>query len=123
MQPAFNFDLFEQVFTADNLKLAWINYYGIANVYQDCVELDHWIRRRVRMCYWRQWRKPRTKVANILKRGIRIQAAVGCGNTSKGHCISSRTPGINQAIGNEYLVKEGQYSLRTGWSKAHYPNG
>ncbi|MCF6266735.1 MAG: group II intron reverse transcriptase/maturase, partial [Desulfuromusa sp.] len=30
----------------------WINYYGIANRYQQCVDLDSWIRRRVRMCYW-----------------------------------------------------------------------
>jgi len=60
----------------------WINYFGIANAYQNCVDLDHWIRRRVRMCYWRQWRKPRTKVANLLKRGVRIQAAVACGITS-----------------------------------------
>ncbi|WP_299666778.1 group II intron maturase-specific domain-containing protein [uncultured Psychromonas sp.] len=26
------------------------------------MEFDHWIRRRLQMCYWRQWRKPRTKV-------------------------------------------------------------
>ncbi|HFO0273539.1 TPA: group II intron maturase-specific domain-containing protein [Enterobacter asburiae] len=51
----------------------------MANAYQGCVDLDHWIRRRVRMCYWRQWRKPRTKVQNLLKRGVRIQAAVACG--------------------------------------------
>lgn len=31
----------------------WINYFGIANCYQLCVDLDHWIRRRVRMAYWR----------------------------------------------------------------------
>ncbi len=101
----------------------WVNYFGIANAYQDCVDLDHWIRRRVRMCYWRQWRKPRTKVANLLKRGVRIQAAVGCGITSKGPWRSSKTPGINQAISNEYLVKEGLFSLRNGWVKVHYPNG
>jgi len=83
----------------------------------------HWIRRRVRMCYWRQWRKPRTKVANLLKRGVRIQAAVGCGITSKGPWRSSKTPGINQAISNDYLVKEGLFSLRNGWGKVHYPNG
>ena len=112
-----------QLFKTSQFIRGWINYFGIANAYQDCVELDHWIRRRVRMCYWRQWRKPRTKVANLLKRGVRIQAAVGCGITSKGPWRSSKTPGINQAISNDYLVKEGLYSLRTGWIKVHYPNG
>ena len=101
----------------------WINYFGIANAYQQCVELDHWIRRRVRMCYWQQWRKPRTKVANLIKRGVAIQAAVVCGITSKGPWRSSKTPGINQAISNDYLMKEGLFSLRNGWINVHYPNG
>ena len=101
----------------------WINYFGIANAYQQCVDLDHWIRRRVRMCYWRQWRKPRTKVANLLKRGVAIQAAVACGITSKGPWRSSKTPGIQQALSNNYLKNEGLVSLRDGWINVHYPNG
>ncbi len=59
-----------QLFKLRQYLQGWINYFGIANVYQASVELDHWIRRRVRMCYWRQWRKPRTKVRNLLKRGV-----------------------------------------------------
>ncbi|WP_390901236.1 group II intron maturase-specific domain-containing protein [Shewanella xiamenensis] len=93
-----------------------INYFGIANPYQGGGggDLDHWIRRRVRICYWRQWRKPRTKVQNLLKRGVRIQAAVACGITSKGQWRSSKTPGIQQALSNEYLKKAGLYSLKDG---------
>jgi len=101
----------------------WINYFGVANAYQDCVDLDHWIRRRVRMCYWRQWRKPRTKVTNLLKRGVKLKLAIDCGITSKGPWRSSKTHGINQAISNDYLLKEGLFSLRSGWIKVHYPNG
>lgn len=101
----------------------WINYYGIANAYQKCVDLDHWIRRRVRMCYWRQWRKPRTKVAKLLKLGVSTKWAVTCGSTRKGPWRSSKTPGIQQALNNNYLKEEGLFSLREGWIKVHYPNG
>ncbi len=101
----------------------WINYYGIANAYQKCVGLDHWIRRRVRMCYWRQWRKPRTKVANLLRLGASKDWAVTCGSTGKGPWRSSKTPGIQQALSNSYLEEEGLFSLRSGWIKVHYPNG
>ncbi|MCK7629188.1 reverse transcriptase domain-containing protein, partial [Shewanella putrefaciens] len=111
-----------QLFKVRQYMQGWINYFGIANAYQGCVDLDHWIRRRVRMCYWRQWRKPRTKVQNLLKRGVRIQAAVACGITSKGPWRSSKTPGIQQALSNEYLKKAGLYSLRDGWIAVHYPN-
>jgi len=96
---------------ANPLKLSqylrgWINCFGIANGYQLCMDLDHWIRRRVRMAYWRQWRKPRTKVRNLMKRGVRIQAAVACGITSKGPWRSSKTPGITQSPGELLLVCE-----------------
>jgi RNA-directed DNA polymerase len=111
-----------QLFKVSQYLRGWINYFGIANAYQGCVELDHWVRRRVRMCYWRQWRKPRTKVRNLLKRGVRIQAAVACGITSKGPWRSSKTPGIQQALNNAYLEKAGLYSVREGWIKVHYPN-
>lgn len=99
----------------------WINYFGIANSYPLCVELDQWIRRRVRMAYWRQWRKPRTKIRNLMKRGVRVEAAVACGITSKGPWRSSKTPGINQALSLAFLKSEGLYSLRDGWIRLHYP--
>ncbi|MEW5056717.1 MAG: reverse transcriptase domain-containing protein [Cycloclasticus sp.] len=66
-----------QLFKVSQYLRGWINYFGIANCYQLCVDLDHWTRRRVRMAYWRQWRKTRTKVRGPLKRGVKIQAAVG----------------------------------------------
>ena len=98
----------------------WINYFGIANCYQLCCDLDHWIRRRVRMAYWRQWRKPRTKVRNLIKLGVPVQAAVACGITSKGPWRSSKTPGINQALSLAYLKKAGLVTLRDGWIKLHH---
>ena len=78
-----------QLFKISQYIRGWVNYFGIANCYQLCCDLDHWIRRRVRMAYWRQWRKPRTKVRNLMRLGrsddsVHVKTAVGCGITSKG---------------------------------------
>jgi len=109
-----------QLFKTSQFIRGWINYFGIANCYQLCVDLDNWIRRRVRMAYWRQWRKPRTKVRSLMKLGVRVQSAVACGITSKGPWRSSKTPGIQQALSNAYLKSQGLYSLRDGWIKLHH---
>jgi RNA-directed DNA polymerase len=109
-----------QLFKISQYLRGWINYFGIASGYQRCVELDHWIRRRVRMAYWRQWRRPRTKVRNLMKLGIHVKAAVACGITSKGPWRSSKTPGIQQALSNAYLKSQGLYALRDGWIKLHH---
>ena len=109
-----------QIFRLSQYLRGWINYFGIANCYNQCVELDHWIRRRLRMAYWRQWRLVRTKIGNLIKLGVGIQSAVACGRTSKGPCRSSKTPGIQQALSNAYLKAEGLFSLRQGWISLHH---
>ncbi len=109
-----------QLFKTSQFVRGWINYFGIANCYQLCVDLDHWIRRRVRMAYWRQWRKPRTKVRSLMRLGVHVRSAVACGITSKGPWRSAKTPGIQQALSNAYLKSEGLYALRDGWIKLHH---
>jgi len=32
----------------------WMNYFGTSEYYRPIPEIDHWLRRRVRMCYWKQ---------------------------------------------------------------------
>jgi len=109
-----------QLFKISQYLRGWINYFGIASGYQRCVELDQWIRRRVRMAYWRQWRKPRTKVRSLMKLGVQVRSAVACGITSKGPWRSSKTPGIQQALSNAYLKSQGLFALRDGWIKLHH---
>ncbi|WP_221192137.1 group II intron maturase-specific domain-containing protein [Microbulbifer rhizosphaerae] len=98
----------------------WINYFGIANQYQQCVDLDHWIRRRIHMCYWKQWRKPRTKIRNLLHLGVPLKLAISCGMTSKGYWYSARTEGIHRGLNDAYLAAQGLLSLRTRWVEIHY---
>jgi len=98
----------------------WGNYFLIANAYQLTIDLDHWVRRRLRMCYWRQWRRPRTKVRALIKLGVSERLAIACGITSKGPWRSAKTKGINIAISNEFLVRQGLLSLRETWINIHY---
>ena len=109
-----------QIHKLSQFLRGWGYYFLIANEYQLAVDLDGWIRRRLRMCYWRQWRRPRTKVKNLLKRGVNQSLAVACGVTGKGPWRSSKTKGINIAIGNKFLKQEGLVSLREIWIKVHY---
>ena len=50
----------------------WMNYFGISEYYRPIPEIDHWLRRRVRMCYWKQWRYARTKVRELRKLGTSL---------------------------------------------------
>ena len=54
----------------------WIGYFGLARQLAEFSNLDGWIRRRIRMCYWKQWRYPRTKVRHLTKLGVDLDMAI-----------------------------------------------
>ncbi|MDC0357823.1 hypothetical protein OAO01_03335 [Oligoflexia bacterium] len=47
--------------------------------HNECVALDHWLRRRIRMCYWKQWRYARVRVRELLELGTHKKQAFLCG--------------------------------------------
>lgn len=98
----------------------WMNYFGIGIRFQQSIDLDQWIRRRIRMCYWKQWRKPRTKVRNLIKLGVSTKLAIDCGLSSKGYWRSAKTKGINMALNDQWLKQQGLVSLRDQWVSLHY---
>jgi RNA-directed DNA polymerase len=61
----------------------WVGYSGISQYYRPVPELDEWLRRRVRMCYWKQWRLCRTKVRHLLALGTSKRAAILTAISSK----------------------------------------
>ena len=98
----------------------WINYFGIAQGYQKCIELDHWIRRRLRMSYWKNWRRVRTKVGNLIRMGVGESLAVRCGSSNKSYWRSAKTAGIHIGLSNEFFANIGLMSLRDRWVEIHY---
>ncbi len=93
----------------------WMNYFSIGIRYQQACDLDQWIRRRIRMCYWKMWRKPRTKIRNRMKMGVSKVLAICCGVSSKAYWRSSKTKGIQIALNDEWLKQQGLFLLREGW--------
>ena len=63
----------------------WTAYYGISQYYRPIPELEEWIRRRIRMCYWKQWRWPRTKIKNLVALGVDLVTAIKHGVSSHGY--------------------------------------
>lgn len=50
--------------------VGWINYYGVAKVAARIKELEECLRRRLRACIWKQWKKVKTKSLNLMKLGV-----------------------------------------------------
>jgi hypothetical protein len=61
----------------------WTAYFGISQYYRPVPELDEWIRRRVRMYYWKQWRSARTKIRHLLDLGVSLKTAIQHGSAAR----------------------------------------
>jgi RNA-directed DNA polymerase len=97
----------------------WMGYFGISEYYRPIPELDEWLRRRVRMCYWKQWRHTRTKVGNLLKLGVGKRTAILTGISSKSYWHLSRSKATQVGMTNDWLKAQGLVSIRDLWMKAH----
>jgi len=96
----------------------WTAYYGISQYYRPVPELDDWIRRRMRMCYWKQWRWVRTKIKHLLDLGVSLKTAIQHGVSSKSYWHMARTPALQQAMSNAWLKAQGLVSVKDLWCKA-----
>lgn len=96
----------------------WTAYFGISQYYRPVPELDEWIRRRIRMCYWKQWRWARTKIRHLLDLGVSLKTAIQHAVSSKSYWHMARTPALQQALSDAWLKAQGLVSVKDLWCKA-----
>ena len=97
----------------------WLNYYGIASMKNNIDDINGWLYHRIRMCIWKQWKKPRTKVGNLIKMGVPEDLAMQAGNTRRGHWFATHTVAVNMAMTKERLINSGFYDLATAYQSVH----
>lgn len=99
----------------EQINRGWINYFKIANMKAVVQDLDKWIRRRIRMCYWKQWKKSKTRRENLIKLGIKEEDARKCSGSRKSYWRMSNTPELSMALNNKTLEKLGYTSLSSAY--------
>jgi RNA-directed DNA polymerase len=99
----------------------WMGYFGISEQYREIPEIDGWIRRRVRLCYWKQWRWCRTKIRNLLKLGVQLGTSIRAGLNRGGPWAMSRRLAAQHGMTNKWLEEQGLLSVKDLWVKLHYP--
>ena len=95
----------------------WVGYFSIVPMKTYFEYLDKWVRRRIRACYWKQWRKSRTRIANLRQLGVRRDQAVTHGMSSKGAWVMSSSQAVHEALSIAYLTQTGLASLLAIWQK------
>ena len=89
----------------------WCGYYALVDTPGIFKELDEWTRRRLRMCVWKQWKLPRTKVRKLTALGVTKAKAYEWGNTRKKYWRIACSPILHTTLNNQYWLSNGLKSL------------
>lgn len=97
----------------------WLGYFRVADMKRTMQSWDEWLRHRFRMYIWKQWKKPKTKVANLRKLGIPADKAFQWGNSRRGYWRIAGSAVLQRSITNERLAAAGYFSILGCYESLH----
>ena len=93
--------------------LGWRGYFGFCQTPSVLRALDQWLRRRLRAIAWKQWKRGRTRFAELRRRGVGKDLAARTAGSPHGPWRLSNSPALAIALPNAFLSLLGLPSLAT----------
>lgn len=101
------------------LIVGWINYYRIGNFKTVCRRIDSWMRYRVRICIWKQWKTPQKRIKMMLRLGVSKNRARRTGYSRRGYARLALSEPVQYALRKEVLKYNGLVSLLDQYQLKH----
>lgn len=101
------------------LVRGWINYFRKAKMKTRLAQLDQWLRKRIRVVIWKQWKKFRKRYESLKQLGASASNAWRTAGCRKSYQFVCGTATIHSAISNERLKRRGLISLLDHYTTVH----
>ncbi|CDX01740.1 group II intron reverse transcriptase/maturase [Desulfitobacterium hafniense] len=89
----------------------WTNYFKLADAKSQLKEIDEWMRSRIRMVAWKQWKRIRSRYDYLKKAGVSKEKAWMWANTRKGYWRTAHSPILRIALPNKRFEQAGYLSF------------
>ncbi|MEA1677629.1 group II intron reverse transcriptase/maturase [Nitrospirillum sp. BR 11163] len=89
----------------------WTAYFRLAEVKGTFEDLDGWLRRKLRCILWRQWKRPRTRATNLMRRGLDEARAWASACNGRGPWWNAGASHMNDAYRKSFFDTLGLPSL------------
>jgi RNA-directed DNA polymerase len=97
--------------TLNPIVRGWTAYFRLADVKVTFEGLDEWLRRKLRCILWRQWKRPRTRLKELRKRGLERERAATSAYNGRGPWWNAGASHMNQAVPTRELRRLGLASF------------
>jgi RNA-directed DNA polymerase len=101
--------------------VGWFHYFKRGLIYKEVLDWDQWLRRRIRLCYWKQWKRPGKRRRMLIQLGIDKDTVKMATRSRKGYWRLSSNSIVQIALNNQWLQKQGLTSLAQLWIAYKYP--
>ena len=101
----------ERIQKLNEVQRGWVNYFRRASIYNKLLDVDGWVRNRLRYCIWHHWKKPERKRKNLIRLGVDPDHAYAWSRTRKGGWAVAQSPILGTTITVERLIKRGYLPL------------
>ncbi|MBT7484628.1 group II intron reverse transcriptase/maturase [Candidatus Peregrinibacteria bacterium] len=101
----------ERIEKLKDVQRGWINAFRMASIQNKLVELDGWLRNRLRYCIWHHWKKPERKRKNLIRLGIEQGQAYAWSRSRMGGWAIAQSPILGTTITVERLKNRGYIPL------------
>ncbi|MCH7994162.1 MAG: group II intron reverse transcriptase/maturase [Planctomycetes bacterium] len=91
--------------------VGWVSYYRKSEVRNVFEQLDQWIRRKLRVILWRQWKRNWTRAKELIRRGLSREQAWTSATNGRGPWWNAGASHMNRAVPTRYLSQLGLVSL------------
>jgi len=89
----------------------WRSYFGFCETPQELVHLTRWVRLRLRVALWRQWKTPRRRRAALLELGVRPKLASNTAGSGRGPRYLAQAKALSVGLSNAYFKSLGLPTL------------
>lgn len=103
----------QTIFKLTQTLRGWRNYYRLDTRKGFFAELDVNIRTHLRKLIWLAWKKPKTKIRELMKRGLSEENARASANNGRGKWWNAKALHMRKAIPNDLFKRFGLYSLES----------
>ncbi|MEN6411344.1 MAG: group II intron reverse transcriptase/maturase [Veillonellales bacterium] len=97
----------------------WLGYFSIADMRGKMQEMNQWIRRRLRMYLWKQWKKISARFENLKRLGLDKRKAWEYANTRLGYWRVANSPILKRTLTDKYLESLGYMNITKKYEAFH----